>query len=98
MGKRKKKEKGFLCSLHRNLESRKCCRCVLLVLRKGGDVSTFKKALHQAVGEKAEIKSLVSKRSLEVRDLDETVKRGEVVATICIVLGKIDLGDLCRLY
>ena len=43
-----------------------------------GDVSTFEKALDQAVGEKAEVKSLVSKRSLEVRDLDETVTREDV--------------------
>ena len=43
---------------------------ILLVLRKAGDISAFEKALDQAVGEKAEIKSLVSKRTLEVRDLD----------------------------
>ena len=71
---------------------------ILLVLRRGGDVSVFKKALDQAVGEKAEIKSLVSKRSLEVRDIDETVTRQEVVATLCIVLGKPDLRDQCRQY
>ena len=66
---------------------------ILLVLKKGGDVSTFEKVLDQAVGEKAEVKSLVSKRSLEVRDLDETVTREEVVAVLCIALGKPDLGD-----
>ena len=71
---------------------------ILLVLRRGGDVSAFEKALEQAVGEKAEVKSLVSKRSLEVRDLDETVTREEIVAAICIALGKPDLGDQCRLY
>ena len=71
---------------------------ILLVLKKGGDVSTFEKALDQAVGEKAEVKSLVSKRSLEVRDLDEKVTREEVVAALCIALGKPDLGDQCRLY
>ena len=71
---------------------------ILLVLRKGGDISTFEGALDQAVGEKAEVKSLVSKRSLEVRDLDETVTREEVVAALCIALGKPDLGDQCRLY
>ena len=48
--------------------------------------------------EKAEVKSLVSKRFLEVRDLDETVTREEVVATLCIALGKPDLGDQCRLF
>ena len=71
---------------------------ILLVRRKGGDVSTFEKALDQAVGEKAEVKSLVSKRSLEVRDLDETVTREEVVAALCIALGKPDLRNQCRLY
>ena len=71
---------------------------ILLVLRKGGDVSAFEKALDQAVGEKAEIKSLVSKRSLEVRELDETVTREEVVAALCIALGKPDLGFQCSLY
>ena len=39
------------------------------------------------------MKSLVSKRSLEVKDLDETVTRKEVVAALCIALGKRDLGD-----
>ena len=36
--------------------------------------------------------------SLEVRDLDETIKREEVVAALCIALGKPDLGDQFRLY
>ena len=49
-------------------------------------------------GQNADVKSLVSKRSLEVRDLNETVKREEVVAALCIVLGKPDLGNWCRLY
>ena len=71
---------------------------ILLVLKNEGDVSAFQKALDQAVGEKAEVKYLVSKRSLEVRDLDETVTREEVVAALCIALGKPDLGDHFRLY
>ena len=71
---------------------------ILLVLKKGRDISTFEKALDQAVGKKAKVKSLVSKRSLEVRDLDETVAREEVVAVLCIAPGKPDLGDKCRLY
>ena len=41
---------------------------------------------------------MVSKRTLEVRDLDETVTREEVVAALCIALGNPDLGDQCRLY
>ena len=71
---------------------------ILLVLKKGADVSAFKKALEQVVGDKAEMKYLVAKRSLEVRDLDETVTREEVVAALCIALGKPDLEDQCRLY
>ena len=71
---------------------------ILLVLKKGDDVLAFQKALDQAVGQRAEVKSLVSKRSLEVRDLDETVTREEVVAALCITLGKPDLADQCRLY
>ena len=69
-----------------------------MVLKKGGDVSAFEKALDQAVEQWADVKSLVSKRSLEVRELDETVTRQEVVAALCIPLGKPDLGDQCRLY
>ena len=71
---------------------------ILLVLKKGGDVSAFEKALDQAVGERADVKSLVSKRLLDVRDLDESVTREEVVAAPCIALSKPDLGDQCRLY
>ena len=41
---------------------------------------------------------MVSKRSLEVRDLNETVTREEVFAALCIALGKPDLGNQCRLY
>ena len=44
------------------------------------------------------MKSLVSKRSLEVSDLNETVTREEVVAGLCIALGKPDIEDQCRLY
>ena len=71
---------------------------ILLVLKKGGDVSAFEKALDQAVGQKAEVKSLVSKRSVEIRDLDETITREKVVDALCIALGKPDLRDQCRLY
>ena len=71
---------------------------ILLVLKKGGDVSAFEKALDQAVGQRAEVKSLVSKRSVEIRDVDETITREEVVAALCIALCKPDLGDQCRLY
>ena len=52
---------------------------ILLVLKRGGGISAFEKALDQAVGQKADVRSFVSKKSLEVRDLDETVSREEVV-------------------
>ena len=71
---------------------------ILLVLKRGGDVSAFEKALDQAVGQKADVKSLDTKRYLEVRDLDETVTKEEVVAALCIALGKPDLEDQCKLY
>ena len=71
---------------------------IFLVFKKGDDVSAFEKALDRALRKKAEIKYLVSKRSHEVRDLDETGTREEVVAALCIALGKPDLGDQCRLY
>ena len=59
---------------------------ILLVLKRGGDVSTFDKALNQVVGEKAEVKSLVSK----TRQAQE--KR--LLPHLCIAIGKPDLGDL----
>ena len=63
----------------------------------GGDVSAFEKAFDQVVGQKDDVKSLVSKSSLEVRDLNDTVTREEV-ALLCIALGKSDIGDQYRLY
>ena len=71
---------------------------ILLVLKRMGDVSAFEKAFDQAVGLRTDVKSFVSKRSLEVRGLDETVTREEIVAALCIALGKPDLGDQCRVY
>ena len=56
---------------------------VLPVLKKGGDVSAFRKQLDQAVGERAEISALVSTRSIEIRDLDETVEKEKVVSLPC---------------
>ena len=63
------------------LSIRRTRKEILLVL-KGGEVSAFEKALDQAVGQRAEVKSLDLKRSLEVRDLDETITRDEAVATL----------------
>ena len=41
---------------------------------------------------------MVSKTSLEVRNFKQTVTKEEVVAALCIALGKPDLGDQYRLY
>ena len=46
---------------------------ILLVLKKWGDFLAFEKALDQAVGEKTEVKSLVSKKSLEIRDYNAEI-------------------------
>ena len=71
---------------------------VLLVLKKGGDVSTFHKELDRAVGERAEISALVLKRSLVIRDLDETVEKEEVVSALCMALGRPALDGSCMLF
>ena len=67
---------------------------VILVLKKGGDVETsrkvetFRNELNRAVRERAKISALVSTRSLEIRDLGETVKKEEVVSALCLALGR----------
>ena len=71
---------------------------VLLVLKKGGDVSAFRKELDLAVGERAQISALVLKRSLEIRDLDETVEKRQVVSALCLALGRPALDGSCRLF
>ena len=70
----------------------------LLVLKKGGDVSAFREELDRVVGEKAEISALVSTRSLEIRNLDETVEKEEVVSVLCLALGRPVLDGSCRLF
>ena len=52
---------------------------------------------HQAVGESAEISSLVLTRSLEIRDLDETIEKENVVSVLCLALGRTVLDGSCRL-
>ena len=71
---------------------------VLLVLKKGWDVSAFRKALDRVVGKRAEIAAVVSKRSLEIRDLDETVEKEEVVVILCLALGRLVFDGSCRLF
>ena len=68
-------------------------------LKKGGDVSHFWEELDLAVGERAEISALVSTRSLEIRDLDETVEKEEVVSVLCLTLGRpvLERQEECQL-
>ena len=63
-----------------------------------GDVSAFKKALNQAVGARADVRSLVTTKVVEIRDLDETTTREEITATLSRALGRDELGAPCRLY
>ena len=71
---------------------------VLLVLKKGGYVSAFRKQLDHAVGERPLILALVSTRSLEIKDLDETVEKEEVMSALCLALGSPALDGPCRLF
>ena len=59
-----------------------------MVLKKGGDVSAFKKTLDWVVQIRANISALVSKKRLEIRDLDESVEKKEVVTSMCLELGR----------
>ena len=68
---------------------------VLLVLKKGGDDSAFRKELDRAVGERVGISALVSSRSLEIRDLDEIVEKEEVMSSLCLALGRPALDESC---
>ena len=71
---------------------------VLLVLKKGRDVSAFRKELAQAFGQRAGISALVSTTSLEIRNLDENVEKGEVVSALCLALDRPALDGSCRLF
>ena len=71
---------------------------VLLVLKKGGDVSAFRTELDRVVEERAETSNLVSTRTLEIRDLDETFEKEEVVSALCLALGRPALHGSCRLF
>ena len=45
-----------------------------------------------------EISALVSKRALEIMDLDETVEKEDVVAALCLALGRPGFNGSCRLF
>ena len=42
--------------------------------------------------------SVLPGRSLEIRDLDETVEKEEVVSALCLALGRPALDGSCRLF
>ena len=71
---------------------------VLLIRKKGGEVLTLREELDRAVGERAEISTLVSTRSLKIRDLDKTVEKEEVGSVLCFALGRPVLDGSCRLF
>ena len=71
---------------------------ILLVLKKGGDIPAFKKALDQAVGARADVRTLVTTKVVEIRDIDETTTREEVGAALSKALGREELEAPCRLY
>ena len=71
---------------------------ILLVLKKGGDIPAFKKPLDQAVGASANVRTLVTTKVVEIRDIDETTTREEVAAALSKALGREELGVPCRLY
>ena len=50
------------------------------------------------IGSKAEVKPLIVKESLEIRDLDETTTEEETVAAVRAKLGKDDMDVPCKLF
>ena len=71
---------------------------VLLILKQGGDVSAFERVLDLEISKKENVKTLVIKRSLGIRGLDETIYKEKVVAALVGPLGKFELDGSCRIY
>ena len=71
---------------------------ILLVLKKGGDVPTFEKARDRAIGDKADLRSLVPKRTLAVRDIGDQCRLykrfGSVLLTEAVTRSLLGLGKL----
>ncbi|XP_043474822.1 uncharacterized protein LOC122506601 [Leptopilina heterotoma] len=70
---------------------------LLFVLKRGQDFSTFSGKVTEALKGKARVSPLVTKRSLEVRDLDETTEIQDVTNALKKALGRTDLEISCRL-
>lgn len=69
---------------------------VLLVVKKGGEISKFLGALASVLHDRAQVIALVKKRSLEIKNLDETTTKEDVVSALRGALNKIDLDVSCR--
>ena len=66
--------------------------------QKGGRRFSLPRTLGQAFSEKAIVKALVSEKSLQIMDLEETVEKEEVIAILSGALVKPDLDGPCWLY
>ena len=56
----------------------------------------FRKALVCAFGESVEILALFSKKSLEIRDLYETIEKEEFLSALCLVLDRPAFETSCK--
>ncbi|XP_043464407.1 uncharacterized protein LOC122499895 [Leptopilina heterotoma] len=70
---------------------------MLVILRRNQGVSSFSSKLAEALKDKADVCPIVTKRSLEIRDLDETTEVDEVTEAVSQTLGRTDLEMSCRL-
>lgn len=71
---------------------------LLSLLKNGQDLSSLSRTLTTVPERKAEVSSTVSTRSLEVMDLDETIKVTEVVDKVKEILGKSDMDNPCQIF
>ena len=71
---------------------------ILIVLKKEQDNNAFSQALTKVIGSKTEVKPLISRESLEIRDLDEATTEEETIAAVRAKLAKEDLEVPCKLF
>ncbi|XP_043465285.1 uncharacterized protein LOC122500429 [Leptopilina heterotoma] len=69
----------------------------LIVVKKGKEILKFTGALASVLKTEAEVISLVNKRTLEIKGLDETATSEDVVSAVRTKLEKPDLDIECRL-
>ncbi|XP_043462860.1 uncharacterized protein LOC122498924 [Leptopilina heterotoma] len=70
---------------------------LLFVLKKGRNFFTFSSRVTEAPKEKASVSPLVTKRSLEISDLDETAEIKDVEEALKKAVDRTDLEMSCRL-